>query len=99
MNVCPARAFAASPPSPRKTLRDAATSGKQEHTTSARDATSASDAPSSAPAATSSSTGPRDRDSATTPNPARSRFSAIGFPIRPSPMNPIVAIAVPSWLD
>src|SRR3989442_3492827 len=61
-------------------------------TTVAARATSAADAAAVAPAATTSSTGPRLRLCTTSRWPALIRFFAMGLPMTPSPINPIVSL-------
>ena len=83
------------PSGPASTSRTSGESGTMVTITSHCPATSAGDAAARAPAATSASTGPRLRLCTTRGNPALSRFSAIGFPIKPSPMNPTVVFTRP----
>ena len=61
-------------------------------TTSAPSATSAAEPPALAPASTRARTGSGERLWTVTSWPARTRCSAMGWPITPRPMNPIAAI-------
>src|SRR4051812_19039138 len=64
-------------------------------TTSAREAATFTDPAEAPPAATSFSTAPEFTSKPSTLWPALSRFSAIGRPIFPSPMNPMRDMAAP----
>ncbi len=81
---------ARTPPGPSITSSESGESGSIRMTASRPLAHSAPDPARRAPAATSSSTGPGERLWTVTSKPAASRFFAMGFPMTPRPMNPIV---------
>ena len=90
---CPGCVVASRPFSPWNTCSTAGTSGRQVSTMSQRPATSEGLEAATAPAAAMASTLPRLRLCTTSGKPARSRFRAMGEPIRPSPMKPTVGCA------
>ncbi len=89
MSSIPSRAMLRTPSSAMATSSTSGESGTTVMTTSASAATSAGDVPAVAPTATSFCTGPGDRLCTLTAWPARTRCSAMGWPITPRPMNPI----------
>jgi hypothetical protein len=92
MRIVPRCRALNTPSGPSMTSSTSGESGSIVMMRVARRATSADDVARTAPAATNSSTGPWLRLWATTEKPAFSRFLAMGRPMTPSPMNPMVCV-------
>ena len=86
----PVAMAAKTPPGPSRTFSTSGPSGSIVMRTVAALATSAGEPTAVAPSFTSSSTAPRLRLWTTTAKPFLSRLRAMGFPMRPRPMNPTV---------
>src|SRR3954453_20915634 len=95
MTSVPGLAFSKTPPAPVSTSWTSGKSGTMTAATSASRTASPIDAAPRPPCSTSRSTAAGERLTPTTSNPASTRCAAIGPPMMPSPMKPIVVMRLP----